>query len=281
MQKTKKTRGSIIYHFFIMIFGFLMMYPVLWLISSSFKNSSEVFANAASLIPAKLNFSNYVEGWKGFGGNTFTTFFKNSFIIVVISMIGQVVSSALVAFGFSRIKFRGRTFWFTCMIISMMMPAEILMIPQYLIFSKLHWINSYKPLIIPGFFGLPFFIFLMMQFISGLPMELDESAKIDGCNTFDIFIKIILPLLTPALITSMIFSFYWKWQDFFGPLLYLNKAKLYPVSLALKLFADPSSQTNYGALFAMSVLSLVPVFILFIAFQKYLVEGISTTGMKG
>ena len=120
-----------------------------------------------------------------------------------------------------------------------------------------------------------------MQFISGLPMELDESAKIDGCNTFDIFIKIILPLLTPALITSMIFSFYWKWQDFFGPLLYLNKAKLYPVSLALKLFADPSSQTNYGAMFAMSVVSLLPVFILFILFQKYLVEGISTTGMKG
>jgi multiple sugar transport system permease protein len=281
MQNAKKIRGSILYHSFIIAFGFLMIYPVLWLIASSFKDSSEVFTNAASLIPKSLNFSNYVEGWKGFGGNSFGTFFKNSFIIVIFGMIGQVVSSAFVAYGFARIKFRGRNFWFACMIISMMMPGEILMIPQYLIFSKLHWINTYKPLIIPAFFGLPFFIFLMMQFISGLPNELDESAKIDGCNTFDIFLRIIVPLLTPALITSIIFSFYWKWQDFFGPLLYLNKAKLYPVSLALKLFADPSSQTNYGAMFAMSVLSLVPVFILFIAFQKYLVEGISTTGMKG
>ena len=278
---SKKVWHSILYHCFIVLFGFLMIYPVLWLIASSFKNSSEVFTNAASLIPKELKFSNYVEGWKGFGGNTFGVFFKNSFVIVIISMIGQVASSALVAYGFARIKFKGRSFFFACMIVSMMMPGEILMIPQYLIFSKLHWINTYKPLIVPAFFGLPFFIFLMMQFISGLPLELDESAKIDGCNTLDIFIKIILPLLTPALITSMIFSFYWKWQDFFGPLLYLNKAKLYPVSLALKLFADPSSQTNYGAMFAMSVLSLVPVFILFIIFQKYLVEGISTTGMKG
>lgn len=273
MQKSNNLRGSIIYHTFVMIFGFLMIYPVLWLIASSFKNSSEVFTNAASLIPKHFNFSNYAEGWKGFGGNSFGTFFKNSFTIVIWSMIGQVVASAFVAYGFGRIKFRGRNFWFACMIVSMMMPGEILMIPQYLLFSKLHWLNTYKPLIIPSFFGLPFFIFLMMQFMSGLPHELDESAKIDGCNTFDIFIKIILPLLTPALVTSTIFSFYWRWQDFFSPLLYLNKAKLYPVSLALKLFADPSSQTNYGAMFAMSVLSLVPVFILFIAFQKYLVEG--------
>jgi len=281
VQRTKHVKNSILYHCFIMLFGFIMMYPVLWLIASSFKDASEVFTNATSLIPKTINISNYIEGWKGFGGNTFGIFFKNSFVIVIISMMAQVASSAIVAFGFARIKFRGRAFWFTCMIITMMMPPEILMIPQYLIFSKLQWINTYKPLIIPMFFGHPFFIFLMMQFISGLPKELDESAKIDGCNTFDIFVRIILPLLTPALITSMIFSFYWKWQDFFSPLLYLNKAKLYPVSLALKLFADPSSQTNYGAMFAMSVLSLIPIFILFICFQKYLVEGISTSGLKG
>lgn len=280
MQSTKKAKGSILYHSFIIIFGFFMMYPVLWLIASSLKNNNDVFTDAASLIPKTLNFSNYAEGWKGFGGVTFTTFFKNSFFIVIISTIGQVISSALVAFGFSRIKFKGRNFWFACMIISMMIPGEVLMIPQYLIFFNLHWINSYKPLIVPAFLGAPFFIFLMIQFISGLPIELDESAKIDGCNTFGVFSKIIFPLLTPALITSMIFSFYWQWQDFMGPLLYLNKAKLYPVSLALKLFADPASQTNYGAMFAMSVASLVPIFLLFMAFQKYLVEGISTTGIK-
>lgn len=281
MNEAKKIRGSILYHGFMIIFGFLMLYPVLWLLASSFKNSSEVFTDAASLIPSKLNFSNYAEGWKGFGGNTFGVFFKNSFFIVFISMVAQVLTSSLAAFGFGRIKFKGKKFWFACMIVSMMMPAEIILIPQYLIFSKLHWINSYLPLIVPAFFGLPFFIFLIMQFLTGLPIELDESAKIDGCNTFDIYLKIIFPLLAPALITSMIFSFYWKWQDFLSPLIYLNKSKLYPVSLALKLFADPSSQTNYGALFAMSVLSLIPVIGLFLMFQRYLVEGISTTGMKG
>jgi multiple sugar transport system permease protein len=281
MKLQNKVRSSVLYHSFIVVFGFLMIYPVLWLVASSLKDHSEIFTNSHSLIPSKLNFDNYAQGWRGFGNMTFGTFFKNSFIIVISSTIGQVISSAFVAYGFSRIKFKGRRFWFACMILTMMLPGEVLMIPQYILFSKLGWVNSFKPLIVPSFFGLPFFIFLMMQFIKGLPEELDESAKIDGCGVLSIFLRIILPLLTPALVTSMIFSFYWKWQDFFGPLLYLQRTKLYPVSLALKLFADPATVTNWGAMFAMSVLSLVPVFILFVAFQKYLVEGISTTGLKG
>jgi multiple sugar transport system permease protein len=281
MQSFKSTRGSIIYHTFVILVGFCMLYPVLWLIASSLKDSSDIFTDAQSLIPKHLNFSNYMIGWRGFGGVSFGTFFKNSFIIVITSTIGQVISSAFIAFGFARIKFRGRKFWFACMILTMMMPGEILMVPQYILFSKIGWVNSYKPLIIPSFFGLAFFIFLIMQFIKGLPIELDESAKIDGCGILAIFLRIILPLLTPALVTSMIFAFYWKWQDFYGPLLYISKVSLYPISLALKLFSDPATVTNWGAMFAMSVLSLVPVFILFIIFQKYLVEGISTTGMKG
>jgi len=175
----------------------------------------------------------------------------------------------------------GKKVLFACMIVTMLLPAQVLMIPQYLLFNQLGWVNSWKPLLVPSFFGVPFFIFLIMQFIRGIPMELDESAKIDGCGIFGIFFRILLPNITPALVTATIFSFYWKWEDFLGPLIYLQSIRLYPVSLALRLFSDPAAVTNWGAMFAMSVASLLPVFVLFVLFQKYLVEGISTTGLKG
>jgi multiple sugar transport system permease protein len=277
----RRRGAAVVYHLVVIALSFLMIYPVLWLIASSFKGPSEIFVDSYSLLPHKLAFSNYADGWKGFGGITFTTFFANTFVIVLLSTFGQVASSALVAYGFSRIKFKGRRFWFVCMIATLLLPPQVLYIPQYLLFSKLGWLNSFKPLIVPSYFGVPFFIFLIMQFVRGIPTELDESAKIDGASKYVIFVRIILPLVVPALITSAIFAFYWKWEEFFEPLLYLSKTQLYPVSMALKTFADPSSLTNWGAMFAMSVLSLVPVFVVFLLFQRYLVEGISTTGMKG
>lgn len=279
--KMRRISGTILYHGFIWIFGFFMMYPVLWLVASSFKDEVEIFQKSYSLIPSSLQFDNYVQGWKGFGGITFGTFFRNSFVIVILSTIGQVASSALVAYGFARIKFVGQKVLFGCMIVTMLLPSQVLMIPQYILFSQLGWVNSFKPLVVPSYFGYPFFIFLMMQFMEGIPRELDEAARIDGCNQWGIFFRILLPLIRPAMITSAIFSFYWKWQDFFGPLLYIKKPNLYPVSLALKMFSDPAAVTDWGAMFAMSTLSLVPVFIIFVMCQKYIVEGISTTGLKG
>jgi multiple sugar transport system permease protein len=155
------------------------------------------------------------------------------------------------------------------------------MIPQYIVFTKLGWINTFLPLLLPRFFGSAFFIFLMVQFMRGIPVELDEAAEIDGCSKFGIFFRIILPLIQPALITAAIFSFYWTWEDFMGPLIYLQDPHLYTVSLAIRAYSDPSVGTDWGSVFAMSSLSLLPVFIIFIAFQRYLVEGISTTGIKG
>ncbi len=186
----------------------------------------------------------------------------------------------MAAYGFARIRFAGSGFWFTIMLMTLMLPIQVQIIPQYIVFSKLEWINTFLPLIVPRFFGQAFFIFLMIQFIRGIPVDLDEAAEIDGAGKAGIFFRIILPLIKPALVTSGIFSFYWTWEDFFGPLLYLNAPDLYTVSLALKNFADPSTATNWGAIFAMSVLSLVPVFAIFVMFQKYLVQGISTTGLK-
>jgi multiple sugar transport system permease protein len=270
-----------VYHIVVSVLAVAMVYPILWLAASSLKPNSEIFQNAYSLIPSKLAWVNYMSGWKGFGSHTFGTFFANSAFIVVLSTIGAVVSSALVAYGFARIPFKGKGFWFACVMGTLMLPHDVTVIPQFVMFSKLEWLSSFKPIIVPNYFGAPFFIFLIMQFIRTVPHELDEAAKMDGCSKYGIFFRVIVPLIVPALVTSAIFSFYWRWDDFINPLLYLNKPELYPVSLALKLFLDGESLNNWGGMFAMSTLSLLPICVVFFIFQKFIVEGISTSGLKG
>ncbi|HUV08249.1 MAG TPA: carbohydrate ABC transporter permease, partial [Spirochaetia bacterium] len=256
---SRRRLNSTLYHILCMVLVFFMVYPVLWMIMSSFKTQSGIFRGNLSLIPDEWHFANYVEGWQGFGNYSFAVFFTNSFIISVVSTVGTMASAALVAYGFARIKFPGSKPLFTCMLITMMLPYQIIMIPQYLIFHRLNWINTFLPLIVPWSLGNPFFIFLVIQFMRTIPFELDESAVIDGCTKFGIFSRIILPLCKPALITVAIFSFYWRWEDFLQPVIYLSKPKLYTVSVALRLFSDPTSVTNWGAMFAMASLSLIPV----------------------
>jgi multiple sugar transport system permease protein len=223
-----------------------------------------------------------VNGWRGFVKISFLVFFRNSLFISIVATIGTLISSALVAYGFARFEFFGKKTLFAAMLISMMLPAQVLMIPQYLWYQKLNWVNTYLPLIVPFCFAIQgFFVYMMKNFIEGIPIELDQSAKIDGSSYFNIFISIILPLLRPALITGCIFSFIWRWDEFLGPLLYINTTEKYPASLALKLFSDPTSSSDYGAMFAMASLSLVPAIAIFIFLQNYLVEGISASGIKG
>ena len=281
-MKKKRLIGKIIYHVLVCGLGLVMIYPLVWMIMSSFKPTSTIFTTAGQLIPTQFVFENYVNGWKGFAKITFATFFKNSLFISIVATMGTLISSSLVAFGLSRCKFFGRRVLFVAMLLSMMLPAQVLMIPQYLWYQKLGWVGSYKPLIIPYFFAIQgFFVYQISNFIDGIPRELDEAAKIDGCSYYSIFFRIVLPLITPALITSTIFSFMWRWDDFLSALLYINKTAMYPVSLALKLFCDPGSSSDYGAMFAMASLSILPSVLIFIFFQKYLVEGISTPGLKG
>ncbi|MCZ8515007.1 carbohydrate ABC transporter permease [Paenibacillus filicis] len=272
---------AFLYHLIIGLLALVMIYPIIWMAASSLKPSNEIFSTANNLIPSRLVFGNYISGWKGFGTNSFSTFFKNSFIIVIFATIGAVGSSSLVAYGMARIPFKGKAFWFSCVMMTMMLPNDVTIIPQYVMFAKLGWLSSFKPAIIPHFFGTPFFIFLIMQFIRTIPPEMDEAAKMDGCSKYSIFFRIILPLIVPALVTATVFSFYWRWDDFITPLLYLNKPVLYPVSLALKMFLDADSLNNWGGMFAMSTLSLLPVVLIFFFFQRYIVEGISTSGLKG
>ena len=280
-MKMKRQLYDVIYHIGIILFGVAMIYPVLWMVSGSLKNNAEILNGGLNLIPPNWRFDNFSTGWQGFAGITFGTFFKNSFIITILSTIGTVISSAAVAYSFARLQYKGRQFWFMAMIGTMMLPSQIILIPQYIIYNTFGLVGTYIPLILPHFFGQAFFIFQMMQFIKGIPRDLDEAATIDGSNRYGIFTRIILPLLKPAIITTTIIQFYWKWDDFMGPLVYLNRPKSFTVSIALKLFADASSITDYGAMFAMSTLSLIPVFVIFLMFNKRLVEGISGTGLKG
>lgn len=276
-----KVFRTAIYHLVVAGLGYVMLYPILWLFASSFKGRAEIWTNVSSLIPQQFTLENYINGWRGFGGITFTTFYLNSFFYAGVGTLLAVAASAVVAYGFARISFTGRRFWFACMLSTLMLPVQVQIIPQYIVFSQLGWINTFYPLLLPRFGGQAFFIFMIMQFIRGIPRDLDEAAEMDGCGKGGIFFRIILPQITPALITAAIFSFYWTWEDFLSPLIYLNAPRLYTVSLALRAFADPSGTTDWGAIFAMSSLSLVPVFVIFILFQRFLVEGISTTGLKG
>jgi multiple sugar transport system permease protein len=268
-------------HAFLIGGAFCMVYPLLWMLGSSFKPDSEIFANL-NPIPRSFDLTNYFAGWTLGTGTSFSTFYLNSLLVCLGAIIGNLMSCSLAAYAFARIRFRFRPMWFAIMLGTLMLPFHVTVVPQYIIFNKLGWTNSFLPLIVPKFFAVDaFFIFLMVQFIRGIPVELEEAAMVDGCNRPQIFTRIILPLIKPPLITTTIFTFIWTWNDFFSQLLYLNTESNYTVSLGLRQFLDASGRSSWGAMFAMTTLSLVPVFIVFLFFQKRLVEGIATTGIKG
>ncbi len=279
--KQRKMVTTTIYHIVTFGVSIIMLYPLLWMVMSSFKDSNEIFRTAQQLIPEQFRFNNYVVGWEGFSGYSFSLFFKNSFILAGLASIGAVISSSIVAYGFARLDFKFKKFWFGAMLLAMMLPFQVIMIPQYIMFNKIGWVGSYLPIVVPMFFGNGFFIFLNVQFIKSIPRDLDEAALMDGCGRYMIYYRIIIPLIKPALVTTAIFSFMWTWDNFLAPLLYLSDPVKYPVSYALKMFADPTAGSDWGALFSMATLSLIPIFIIFLTMQKYLVEGIASTGIKG
>jgi multiple sugar transport system permease protein len=282
MKTEKKLWKEIIYHLLVFLGALIMVYPLLWMVFSSFKPTDMVLPTSKQLIPTEWTLRNYIQGWQGFMGYTFGTFFLNSFFISIMSTFGTLFSSALVAYALQRLEFKGKKILFTLVLATMMLPAQILMIPQFMWYRHLNWVGTYYPMILPYFFAIQgFFVYLIMNFIGGVPKDLDEAAKIDGCSYYVTFFRIILPLIVPALVTSAIFSFIWRWDDYLSALLYVNKASMRPISLALQLFNDPSSGSDIGSTLAMSTLSIVPATVLFLIFQKSLVEGIASTGIKG
>ncbi|GAA0299901.1 multiple sugar transport system permease protein [Gracilibacillus halotolerans] len=268
-------------HVFIILFGLIMLYPVLWMVSSSFKPESLIFSTP-SIFSDTWTLENYKNGWQVVRDVTFGLFFKNSFLISAIAVVANLITCSMAAYAFARLRFPLKKLWFACMLMTIMLPAHATLIPQYTIFHELGWINSILPLTVPKLLATDaFFIFLMVQFFRGIPKELDESAIMDGCGIFQIYTKIILPLSVPVLITTSIFTFIWTWDDFFSQILYLNTVDQFTVPLGLRLFLDSQGQSSWGSVFAMSVISLVPITTVFFIFQRYIVEGIATTGIKG
>lgn len=273
--------NAIALNLFIIVLSVGMLYPVLWLIAASFKEADTIFTDPG-LLPKSFTLQNYVNGWKGIGIVGFDTFFKNSFFISFMCVLLNVAFCSITAYAFARLKFAGKRIWFALMMITLMLPSHVTTIPRYIIFRSFGWIDTYLPMIVPKLFATDaFFIFLLVQFIRGLPKELDESAIMDGCGKFGIYWRIVMPLTFPALITTVLFTFLWTWDDFFTQLLYLNTPAKYTVPMGLRLFLDASGMSSWGSMFAMSVLSLVPCFVLFFSLQKYFVAGITTTGIKG
>lgn len=266
-------------HVMLIVMSLVMIYPLIWLIVASFRPDDLVFRDM-NIVFSDLSFDNYRSGWNALT-HPFTKYLLNTAILTAGAILGNLISCSLAAYAFARIDFFGRKVLFGIMLMTIMLPIHVIIVPQYILFSKLGWVNTFLPLVVPKFLATDaFFVFLMVQFIRGIPTELDEAARIDGAGHFRIFTRIILPLMVPALATTAIFTFIWTWSDFFGQLIYLTSQENHTVSLALRSFLDASSTSDFGGMFAMSIISLVPLFIAFLVGQRYLIQGISTTGLK-
>lgn len=269
------------FHTLILLFGFSMLYPLFWMLSASFKSNGEIFSGV-NFFPLEPTLGNYISGINGVSGYSFFRFFGNSFLVAGLCMVGNMLSCSMAAYAFAKLHFKLRSILFTVMMVTLMLPFHVRLIPQYIVFNKIGWVDTFLPLVVPRFFATEgFFVFLLTQFMRTMSNELLEAPRIDGCNTFQIYSYFIIPLSVPALVTVAIFTFIWTWNDFFSQMIYLSNPAKFTVSLALRMFVDATGQSSWGALFAMSCLSLLPLFTLFIVFQRYLVEGITAGSLKG
>jgi len=271
--------ASVLRHGLLLAASLLMLYPLLWMVASAFKPESVIFTDL-SIIPPSLDLKNFRDGWTALQV-PFTRFYWNSFVVAVLVVIGNLLSCSLTAYAFARLEFKGKSVLFALMLGTLMLPYHVTLIPQYVLFLNLGWVDTFLPLVVPKFLAADaFFIFLMVQFFRGIPRELDEAAQMDGCSPWRIYRKIIMPLSLPVLATAGIFSFLWTWNDFFGPLIYLNDSANYTVPLALRSFVDATGTSAWGQLFAMSVLAILPIFLIFLVFQRLIIEGVAMSGMK-
>jgi oligogalacturonide transport system permease protein len=280
-MKITKELKTILNYLVIAVIGLIMIYPVIWMFFATFKSNSEIFGSIR-LLPSGFSPESYIKGWKGSGDVTYTTFFINTFLLVVPTTLLTVFSSSLVAYGFARFRFPGKKILFAVLISTLMLPNAVVIIPRYVLFNQFRWVDTYMPFYIPALLACyPFFVFMMVQFMRGLPIELDESAYIDGCGSLRIYLSILMPLLKPALFSAGLFQFMWTYNDYFNSLIFINSVTKYPVSLALRMSLDSESVVSWNAVMAMAFAAVLPLMVLFFAAQKYFVEGIATTGLKG
>ncbi|SFU88445.1 carbohydrate ABC transporter permease [Butyrivibrio sp. INlla21] len=266
-----------IIYLFLLIFAMGFLLPFFFLLTGSFKTSSELFSVPFRWFPKRITLENYQQV---FTKIPFFRYLKNTVIIVVLNIIGALASNSLIAYGFSRLRWPGRDKIFIIVIATMILPYQVTLIPLYLMYTKIGWIGTFLPLTLPGFFGNAFFIFLMRQFLVGIPKELTESARIDGAGEFTIFLKLMMPISKPVLATVAIMSFMNSWKDFLGPLVFLGSDRLYTLSLAASMLRS-NLNPNWELLLALGVVMVLPVLILFFVLQKYFIQGITMSGIKG
>ena len=276
---TSKVGLAVVRHILIICALAVLLYPLVWMVAASLRPGDQTF-NGLGLGSERYTLENYANGWS-VGTLNFSTYFVNSVAISALSIAGTLFSCTLTAYAFARLRFPLKRLLFALLLGTMLLPQHVTLVPKYVLFNNLSWINTYLPLVVPHWLGTEaFYIFLMVQFIRNIPKSLDESARIDGAGHFGIFWRIIIPLALPAIGTTAMFTFIATWNDLLGPLLYLTESSRWTVPLGLNSFLDQTGQSTYGTLFAMSVLSLAPIVGFFIASQRLLVEGIATTGLK-
>jgi multiple sugar transport system permease protein len=279
-MRQRERAGKIVFFSIAAILSLLMLLPFFWMITTAFKSNSEIYQVPPALIPHQFLWKNFTSGMKAVD---FGRLFFNSAVIAVLCTIGAVGSSMLVGYGLSRIKFRGRKFWFYCFVGSMILPGIVGIIPLFEFYLSIGWFNTWLPLIIPAFLGNPFYIFLARQFYMTIPRSLDEAAKIDGANHWQIFTRVMVPLTKPVWITMAIFAFQGAWNDYLNPLVYLSSPHLWTLALGMAGFAgsfagQPSSTLNQ--FMATDILYMFPPLIVFFCFQKYYMQGLGTLGGK-
>ena len=277
----KRNSVSVGLYIAVLVVGLVMLLPIVWMFFATFKTNEEIFGSL-KLLPTSWSFQPYIDGWNVNGRITYATFYINTFVLTIVTTLITVFIAALVAYGFARFKFPMKKLLFTILISTLMLPNAVLMIPRYSIFNTLGMLDSYMPFYMQALLGCyPFFIFMLIQFLRGVPRDLDESVYIDGCSEIGVLTKILLPLLKPALFSAALFQFMWTYNDYTNVLIYINSVKKYTLSLALRLSLDSESVVQWNKVMAMSFLSMVPLGILLFAAQKYFVEGMMTGAIKG
>lgn len=283
-RRRRRRRINLTIRYVILVFfAIVMLYPIFWLIGSTFKTNSEIWTEI-KFWPNKIDFTAYVEGWKTKTGHTFGLYLLNTFKIVIPKVLFSIISCTITAYGFSRFNFRFKKPLFAALISTLFLPQVVLRIPMYIAWTGIGVVDSYIPLVLPSLFAVEaFFVFMLIQFFRGIPRELDEAATVDGCNSFMILIKILVPVLKPAIISVALFQFMWSMNDFMGPLIYISSVEKYPVAIALRTAIDNSggSDFNWNQILAMSFITILPSIMVFFAAQKHFVEGISTGAIKG
>jgi len=271
-------------HLVLIVVGFILIYPVIFMFFASFKASNEIFTSNR-LFPDQFLWTNYMNGWTtgATGKVNFSNFFVNTFALVIPVVLFTVASCSVVAYGFARFNFPFRKILFPIMIATMMLPNTVIIIPRFILFKNLNWLNTYLPFYMPALFACyPFFIFMIIQFMRNIPTSLDESAKLDGCTSFQTLLHIMVPLLKPAIFSAGLFQFMWNWNDFYNQLIFINTPKRFTLALGLRLSIDASTEAvRWNEVMAMSVCTIIPLFLLFFSAQKYFVEGTATSGIKG